>query len=58
MWIIVLEIWAVDEEIQQFNCNHNYSKEVMNELTIYSKFRELFVKKFETMQKQIGRAHV
>jgi hypothetical protein len=47
MWVIIFEMWVINEEKQQFNWDAEYKHELAEELSVFSKLRNLFMKKFE-----------
>jgi len=53
MWVIVFEMWVTNEEKQQFNLDAEYKHELTDELAIFAKLRNLFMKKFEYFAKLV-----
>ena len=51
MWIIIMEIWAINEEKQQFNSFKNSQSTMMEEFLIFQKIKELYMSKIEKMEK-------
>lgn len=47
MWIIIFEMWAANEEKQQFNLDSGYKHDIAEELAVFDKLRKLYMKKFE-----------
>ena len=53
MWIVVLELWAITEEKTQFNHDKNYRHDVVQELSIYQSFRDLYMAKILRIEENI-----
>ena len=53
MWVIIFEMWAINEEKQQFNSDSEYRHDLAEELLMFAKLRELYMKKFEYSAKVI-----
>ena len=50
---MVLEMWAMNEEKQQFNWDQDFRHDIMEELDIYDKLRKLYSKKIDYTAKVV-----
>jgi hypothetical protein len=53
MWIVVLELWAITEEKIQFNQDRDYRHDIVQELSIYQSFKDLYLAKILKIEQNI-----
>lgn len=55
MWVIVLEMWAANEEKLQFSSDRECRHDLAQELAVFGKLRELFMPKLEYASRMVKR---
>jgi len=51
MWVLIIELWGINEEKQQFNTDPEFKHDLAKELYVYKQISDMFISKLENLKK-------
>jgi len=58
LWILVLEIWSMNEEKLQFSNENDLKHDLIKEMSVFSGLKKIFASKLEAMSRNIEKKKV